>query len=73
MPGRSERRRAVEQRQPEVVELDITESDWVSLVQAGHLTDESAQGPGSPTGLVDDGVPGTRNQGVALATEVVRR
>jgi hypothetical protein len=39
-PGRSERRRAIEQRRPEVVELDMTDDDWASLLQADRLAEK---------------------------------
>lgn len=32
-PGLAERRRGVEPRQPEVVELDMSESQWSALTQ----------------------------------------
>lgn len=33
-PGRHERRRGVEARKPEVVELDLSESEWAALSDA---------------------------------------
>jgi hypothetical protein len=33
-PGRHERRRGLEARKPEVVELEISESEWEALTQA---------------------------------------
>jgi hypothetical protein len=35
-PGHRERRRHVEARKPEVVELDLSDSDWAALTKA-HL------------------------------------
>ena len=32
-PGRHERRRGVESRQPEVIELDMSTSEWAALNQ----------------------------------------
>lgn len=33
-PGRHERRRGLEARKPEVVELEISESEWAALTDA---------------------------------------
>ncbi|MEP6873155.1 MAG: hypothetical protein ABI887_02240 [Burkholderiales bacterium] len=32
-PGKHERRRGLESRQPEVVELDMSNTDWIALTQ----------------------------------------
>jgi hypothetical protein len=32
-PGKHDRRRGLESRKPEVVELDMSDSDWIALTQ----------------------------------------
>jgi hypothetical protein len=32
-PGKHERRRGLESRQPEVVELQLSNSDWIALIE----------------------------------------
>jgi hypothetical protein len=32
-PGKHERRRGLESRQPEVVELQLSNSDWIELIE----------------------------------------
>jgi hypothetical protein len=33
-PGKSDRRRLIEARKPEVVELELSDSDWAALTQS---------------------------------------
>jgi hypothetical protein len=33
-PGKSDRRRMIEARKPEVVELELSDSDWATLTQS---------------------------------------